>query len=224
MANWFFYDRQGRKQGPFTDRQLRFFVLAKRIVPDTQMETDDGQAGLAGDIPGLFPVSGAAPFAGSGLSTPQPLNPGMSTLSGLRQADMPVIQPTGSGDVFQLAQPSGASSPQSPAPLDQRQSDIPAIYPSGSGGTYGLAQPPEAPVPPVVSSPVSAQQRGTTGIYCTGCGALLERDTVRCPNCGSDTAKNTRFCHQCGSGLNPGQVACPKCGASVFVSDNGLSF
>ena len=65
MAKWYFYDGKGKKQGPFNEKNLRFFVLTKRILPNTQMENDAGEKGAAGDIPTLFPASAPAPSGGS---------------------------------------------------------------------------------------------------------------------------------------------------------------
>lgn len=75
MAKWYFYDGKGKKQGPFNEKNLRFFVLTKRILPNTQMENDAGEKGAAGDIPTLFPVSAPAPPSapvppGGNVSTP----------------------------------------------------------------------------------------------------------------------------------------------------------
>ena len=57
MANFYFTDADGMKQGPLTPPQLQ--ALAKRgiIMPDTILTTDAGQQGKAGQIRGLFPIA-----------------------------------------------------------------------------------------------------------------------------------------------------------------------
>lgn len=54
MGVWYYYDAVGAKQGPLNDQQLKFLVIQKRIVPETQLETDGGHRGKAGQVPGLF--------------------------------------------------------------------------------------------------------------------------------------------------------------------------
>lgn len=57
MANYFYLDASGRKQGPINDQQLRTLAAQGVITPQTQLETDSGHKGLANQIPGLnFPV------------------------------------------------------------------------------------------------------------------------------------------------------------------------
>jgi hypothetical protein len=61
MANYFFYDVDGVRQGPLTEQRLQ--VLADRgvITPNTPLETDGGVSGFAGQIPGLvFPTQTAS--------------------------------------------------------------------------------------------------------------------------------------------------------------------
>ncbi len=55
MPNWFYYDSEGNKHGPITDRGLRLLITQKKIRPETRMETNTGHTGLAGQVPGLFP-------------------------------------------------------------------------------------------------------------------------------------------------------------------------
>ena len=74
MTDWFFYDKQGKKQGPFTDSQLRFLVKTRRITAETRMETGDGRKGLAGEIRGLFPSRDEALIPGSSPPSPPPVS------------------------------------------------------------------------------------------------------------------------------------------------------
>ncbi|GHT20806.1 hypothetical protein FACS189419_00620 [Planctomycetales bacterium] len=56
MPNFFYYDANGQKFGPVNDGQLKTLALRGIITPQTQLETESGQKGLAGQIPGLsFP-------------------------------------------------------------------------------------------------------------------------------------------------------------------------
>jgi uncharacterized membrane protein YhaH (DUF805 family) len=74
MPNFFYYDANGTKQGPFTPPQIQAFAMSGTIVPETPLETDTGHRGTAGQIKGLsFPVM-EDPFAQAGaaaVSIPQ---------------------------------------------------------------------------------------------------------------------------------------------------------
>ena len=54
MPNFFYFDENGYKYGPFDGRQLRELAVQGAVTPNTPMETDTGQKGTAGQIPGLF--------------------------------------------------------------------------------------------------------------------------------------------------------------------------
>jgi uncharacterized Tic20 family protein len=62
MANWYYYDNKGQKQGPITSAQLQTLVINKIITPATRIVTEDGRETTAGLINGLF-------------STPPPVTP-----------------------------------------------------------------------------------------------------------------------------------------------------
>ncbi|MDR3233703.1 MAG: DUF4339 domain-containing protein [Planctomycetaceae bacterium] len=59
MANWYYYDNGGTKQGPFTDSQLTSLAAQGIVIPQTQVEYErDGKANkriTAGQVKGLFP-------------------------------------------------------------------------------------------------------------------------------------------------------------------------
>jgi hypothetical protein len=56
MANWFYYDDNGQKQGPIDEEQLQILVANGMILPETRIETEDGRKAKAGKIKGLtFP-------------------------------------------------------------------------------------------------------------------------------------------------------------------------
>jgi len=55
--NYFYTDADGKKQGPLNLGQLKGLVAQKVIKPDTLMETEAGNKGIAGKIPGLFAVA-----------------------------------------------------------------------------------------------------------------------------------------------------------------------
>ena len=76
MANYFYTDFNGQRQGPVDDQQLKELAASGVITPQTSLETDTGHQGTAGQIPGLF----AAPFAvatapGGSMGTPQAVTP-----------------------------------------------------------------------------------------------------------------------------------------------------
>jgi hypothetical protein len=54
MANYFYFDDNGQKQGPYTEPQFKKLAASGIIKPDTPMESDDGHVKLkARQIPGL---------------------------------------------------------------------------------------------------------------------------------------------------------------------------
>jgi len=64
MPNFFYYDANGQKQGPFNGQQLQELATQGAISPTTPLETDGGQKGTAGQIRGLnFNTVAPPPFA-----------------------------------------------------------------------------------------------------------------------------------------------------------------
>jgi TM2 domain-containing membrane protein YozV len=59
MANWFYYDNNGQKQGPYTGGQLKHLVKTGTITPVTIIETETGEQRKARKIIGLFPENTA---------------------------------------------------------------------------------------------------------------------------------------------------------------------
>jgi len=57
MANYFYTDANGTKQGPLTTQQLQALATQGIIVPTTPLETCDGHQEIAGQVPGLFDSS-----------------------------------------------------------------------------------------------------------------------------------------------------------------------
>ena len=55
MTNFFYIDAKGRKW-QVDDQKLKELVAQGIITPDTELETDTGQKGKAGQIKGLFPA------------------------------------------------------------------------------------------------------------------------------------------------------------------------
>ena len=56
MANFFYFDQTGQRQGPLNESQVKQLAMQGIIRPSTSIETDTGRKGTAGQIPGLFPV------------------------------------------------------------------------------------------------------------------------------------------------------------------------
>ena len=57
MANFYYIDANGRKQGPRSFRQIQEMIPQGIITPTTPLETDTGHRGVAGQFPGLFPAT-----------------------------------------------------------------------------------------------------------------------------------------------------------------------
>ena len=53
MANWFYYDNDGAKQGPVTDGQLKGLAKQGIITPETVVETEGGKTAPARKVKGL---------------------------------------------------------------------------------------------------------------------------------------------------------------------------
>ena len=58
MPNWFIFDKNGVKRGPFSSDQLKRFADSHKIFPQTVIETEDGRRGKAGQVRGLFSAGG----------------------------------------------------------------------------------------------------------------------------------------------------------------------
>jgi hypothetical protein len=56
MANFFYYDTNGQKQGLFTSQEVKALAEQGIITPGTALESDSGHRGVASQIKGLFPV------------------------------------------------------------------------------------------------------------------------------------------------------------------------
>ena len=65
MPNFFYFDASGQKRGPISNDQLRTLVSQGAIGPNTPMEAETGQKGLAGQIPGMF-ATAPSPFTTTG--------------------------------------------------------------------------------------------------------------------------------------------------------------
>jgi len=53
MADWYYYDFSGRRQGPVDSDTLKRLALLGEVVPYAQIETEDGRKSTAGRIHGL---------------------------------------------------------------------------------------------------------------------------------------------------------------------------
>jgi len=53
MPNYFYFDANGKKQGPCNEQQLQTLASMGHITPTTPLETDSGHKGVAGQIRGL---------------------------------------------------------------------------------------------------------------------------------------------------------------------------
>lgn len=73
MPNFFVYiDANGQRQGPINNQQLRKLVTQGIITPQTQLETDSGHKGFAGQIKGLFDVAQPSLEVPAAIPIPSP--------------------------------------------------------------------------------------------------------------------------------------------------------
>ncbi|MDR0522793.1 MAG: DUF4339 domain-containing protein [Planctomycetaceae bacterium] len=54
MANWFYYDNNGQKQGPVTGSQLKQLAAQGLVLPETVIETETGRQVTAKEVKGLL--------------------------------------------------------------------------------------------------------------------------------------------------------------------------
>jgi hypothetical protein len=69
VANFYYYDNNGRKIGPIDNAQLKVLAVQGVIVPDTVLEKEDGKQERAGQVKGLVLPVPVPP------SVPPPLPP-----------------------------------------------------------------------------------------------------------------------------------------------------
>ncbi|GHT15793.1 hypothetical protein FACS1894170_13330 [Planctomycetales bacterium] len=74
MANFFYYDANGTKQGPIAPQELQNLVVQGIVTQETPLETDTGHKGKAGQIKGLFPASQPSPQV-QPIPKPVPVQP-----------------------------------------------------------------------------------------------------------------------------------------------------
>ncbi|MCL2005521.1 MAG: DUF4339 domain-containing protein, partial [Planctomycetaceae bacterium] len=53
MSNWFYYDSNGQKQGPYTSAQFKELAKQGVVTPDTMIETAEGKTAPARKVKGL---------------------------------------------------------------------------------------------------------------------------------------------------------------------------
>jgi len=70
-SDFYYYDQDNQKQGPFSKRQIKELAAHKTITPETVLEDDDGNQEVAGQVPGLFSLFGSAPAQTTQRSTVQ---------------------------------------------------------------------------------------------------------------------------------------------------------
>jgi hypothetical protein len=64
MTNFFYFDQNNQKCGPVSEEQLKVLASFGLITPQTPMETDTGDKGVAGQIPGInFGTAAPSPCA-----------------------------------------------------------------------------------------------------------------------------------------------------------------
>lgn len=108
MTDWFYYDEEARKQGPYSGGQLRGLVRQGIIEPKTVIETAEGERFLAEEVKGLMP---AQPSASPSSPEANPFTAPLPTETNPFTAPMPsetnpFTLPTASPPTVPTAQPS----------------------------------------------------------------------------------------------------------------------
>ena len=78
---WFYYDSFGKKHGPVSDAELKSLANSGTINRNTQLETETGHRGRAGQLRGLFPAT-PAPSGGRSQGPPVPTPPSSPSPNG----------------------------------------------------------------------------------------------------------------------------------------------
>jgi len=193
MANFFYFDANGNKNGPHNEQQLQTLAAQGIITPSTPLETDGGHKGTAGQVPGLK-FNAAVPPPPAQTSQVAPQAGGLfCTNCGVAVSDQSVAcmscgaKPVGHRKFCR----------QCGTGLNSEQ-----VICTKCGAGIGAA------TSKVVQS--THQQA-----FCTNCGSPVSEQAVACMSCGAKPVGHRKFCRQCGIALNPEQIVCVKCGAGV---------
>ena len=73
MANWYYFDNNGQKQGPYSGGQLKWLAKNGKITPETIVETEDGKTAPARKVKGLTFIAPTPPTETeiNGIAQPQ---------------------------------------------------------------------------------------------------------------------------------------------------------
>jgi len=63
MKMWYYYDSNGRKQGPIVPRRILELAKSGKITPETILESEDGKSAPAGTMKGLVFTDAPLPRA-----------------------------------------------------------------------------------------------------------------------------------------------------------------
>lgn len=248
MPNWFYNDAAGTKQGPINDAQLRALCQSGIITPQTDLETEGGHRGKAGQVRGLFSAS-APPSYPTPPSTPVHGGPsfycsncgypvGEQAVACMNCGATPVII-TQKTDLGTEGGPRGKVG-QPPVmvyctncgnPVEEQ--DVACMKCGASPVDHrkfcrwcGVALNPEqvictkcgASVESISNNPQSISSSST--VYCTNCGNPVKEQAYACMKCGASPIGHNKFCRCCGVALNPEQIVCIKCGAGIALTQN----
>jgi len=72
MANWYYYDSSGSRQGPVDSDMLKRLAQFGEIVPTTKVETEEGRQSTAGKIHGLEFGTSYSPYSPAPVPPPTP--------------------------------------------------------------------------------------------------------------------------------------------------------
>jgi len=124
MPNFFYLDANGQKQGPVTPQQLKALATQGAITPSTQLATDGGHKGTAGQIKGLFASSKAeeSPFTVAAPSSVDvPVAEGRKGSLVVTLVGVLAIAVVGGIGWFVVSGVSSSSGTSSPSPVPARQ-------------------------------------------------------------------------------------------------------
>jgi len=89
MSTWYYYDKNGQKQGPVSGGQLKGLAKAGRITPETTIENEEGKTALARKVKGLTFGETAQP-----IKTPTPPPVETDLFSAFTTADLDMFSAT----------------------------------------------------------------------------------------------------------------------------------
>lgn len=245
MANWFVYDANNNKRGPFSNTQLKKLADSNKINPETIIETETGRKAKAAKVKGLFvertnqgntapPQTQKTPpertwfyYDVVGIKCGPVNSSQLKKLAAANSINGETIIENHTGrqqkagnikGLFPEPAPAASPRPELSPFATYNQGDSQIFGENDAGYGYSDAYSLEG-MNYSDSQAYPIEPVGRTPApgegYCTNCGEIVSLRAAACLKCGADPKKQKNYCRKCGTKLNPEQVICLNCGVSV---------